>query len=54
MELTVITMNEITKEDYIAWFIENHKIHDLNGRVDGVIIADLGTDYLVLKDKVKE
>lgn len=47
-------MNEITKEEYIAWFTNNHTIQDLDGRVDGIIIADLGADYLVLKNKVKE
>ena len=52
--MTVIIMNEITKEEYIAWFTNNYTIQDLDGRVDGVIIADLGTDYLILKDKVKE
>ena len=53
--MTVIIMtDEITKTDYIAWFTNNHTIQDLDGRVDGVIIADIGTDYLILKDKVKE
>ena len=52
--MTVIIMNEITKEEYIAWFTNNHTIQDLDGRVDGIIVADLGTDYLILKDKVKE
>ena len=52
--MTVIIMNEITKEEYIAWFTNNHTIQDLDGRVDGVIVADLGSDYLILKDKVKE
>ena len=52
--MTVIIMNEITKEEYIAWFTNNHTIQDLDGRVDGIIVADLGSDYLILKDKVKE
>ena len=50
----MIIMNEITKEEYIAWFTNNHTIQDLDGRVDGIIVADLGSDYLILKDKVKE
>lgn len=47
-------MNEITKEEYIAWFTSNHAIQDLDSKIDGVIIADIGTDYLILKDKVKQ
>ena len=50
----MIIMNEITKEEYIAWFTNNHAIQDLDSKIDGVIIADIGTDYLILKDKVKQ
>jgi hypothetical protein len=46
--------DEITKTDYIAWFTSNHAIQDLDSKIDGVIIADIGTDYLILKDKVKQ
>ena len=47
-------MTELTLEYYIDWFSRNHEIIDLNQRVNGVIVADIGSDYLVLKDKVKE
>ena len=47
-------MTELTLKYYIDWFSRNHEIIDLNQRVNGVIVADLGADYLVLKDKVKE
>ena len=49
-----IIMTELTLEYYINWFTNNHEIIDLNQRVNGIIVADLGADYLVLKDKVKE
>ena len=49
-----IIMTELTLKYYIDWFSRNHEIIDLNQRVNGVIVADLGADYLVLKDKVKE
>ena len=49
-----IIMTELTLEYYIDWFSRNHEIIDLNQRVNGVIVADIGSDYLVLKDKVKE
>ena len=47
-------MTELTLEYYINWFSRNHEIIDLNQRVNGIIVADIGADYLVLKDKVKE
>ena len=49
-----IIMTELTLEYYIDWFSRNHEIIDLNQRINGIIVADLGADYLVLKDKVKE
>ena len=50
----MIIMTELTLKYYIDWFSRNHEIIDLNQRVNGIIVADLGADYLVLKDKVKE
>ena len=47
-------MTELTLEYYINWFSRNHEIIDLNQRVNGVIVADLGADYLVLKEEVNE
>ena len=49
-----IIMTELTLEYYINWFTNNHEIIDLNQRVNGVIVADLGADYLVLKEEVNE
>lgn len=49
-----IIMTELTLEYYIDWFSRNHEIIDLNQRINGIIVADIGSDYLVLKDKVKE
>lgn len=50
----VIIMTELTLEYYIDWFSRNHEIIDLDKRVNGIIVADLGADYLVLKEEVKE
>ena len=50
----MIIMTELTLEYYIDWFSRNHEIIDLNHRINGIIVADLGVDYLVLKDEVKE
>ena len=47
-------MTELTLKYYIDWFSRNHEIIDLNQRINGIIVADIGSDYLVLKDKVKE
>ena len=47
-------MTELTLKYYIDWFSRNHEIIDLNQRINGIIVADIGADYLVLKDKVKE
>ena len=47
-------MTELTLEYYINWFTNNHEIIDLDKRVNGIIVADLGADYLVLKEEVKE
>lgn len=49
-----IIMTELTLKYYIDWFSRNHEIIDLNQRINGIIVADIGADYLVLKDKVKE
>ena len=40
-------MMEITLTDYIRWFSDNHDIKSLDSRIDGVIIAPVGTGYLV-------
>ena len=50
----MIIMTELTLKYYIDWFSRNHEIIDLNQRINGIIVADIGADYLVLKDKVKE
>jgi len=47
-------MTELTLKYYIDWFSKNHEIQDVDSRVDGIIVADLGSDYLILKDEVKE
>ena len=47
-------MTELTLKYYIDWFSRNHEIIDLNQRVNGVIVADIGADYLVLKEEVNE
>ena len=50
----VIIMTELTLKYYIDWFSRNHEIIDLNQRVNGIIVADIGADYLVLKEEVNE
>ena len=50
----MIIMMEITLTDYIRWFSDNHDIKSLDSRVDGVIIASVGTGYLVRLGPVKE
>ena len=42
-----ITMEPIKLTDYIRWFSDNHDIKSLDSRIDGVIIASIGTGYLV-------
>ena len=49
----VITMI-ITLTDYLEWFTDNHHIQNLNTRVDGVIVAPIGKDYLIRREMVKE
>ena len=50
----MIIMTELTLEYYIDWFSRNHEIIDLNQRINGIIVADIGADYLVLKEEVNE
>ena len=49
-----IIMTELTLKYYIDWFSRNHEIIDLNQRINGIIVADIGADYLVLKEEVNE
>ena len=42
-----ITMEPIKLTDYIRWFSDNHAVKSLDSRVDGVIVAPVGTGYLV-------
>ena len=51
--LMVITM-EITLTDYIRWFSDNHVVRDLDSSWDGVIVAPIGSDFLIRLGKVKE
>ena len=50
----MIIMEPIKLTDYIRWFSDNHDIKSLDSRVDGVIIATIGCDYLVRLGSVYE
>ena len=50
----VIIMEAIKLTDYIRWFSDNHAVKSLDSRVDGVIVAPVGTGYLVRLGRVKE
>ena len=44
--LMVIIM-EILLTDYIRWFSDNHDIRSLDDDWDGVVVAPVGSDFII-------
>ena len=45
---------KIKLTDYIEWFSDNHAVKSFDSDWDGVVIATIGSDYLIRLGDVKE
>ena len=47
-------MKEVSLVDYIRWFSDNHAVKSLDSDWNGVVVATIGSDYLIRLGEVKE